>query len=285
MPGQVGVVDCPGHGDCADEDAEGENRFALSGLAVRVVDEVGQHGQAVPHLTGIAGPGRAAALADWIEALGRRPSRIYITHGHGDHWLGLARLIQRFPGATGLATAEVLAHAADPAMAGYWEALFPGEIPGAEEKVLPQLLTAGTIDLEGNELRVIRIGQADTAQSTVLHVPPLAAVVTGDLAYNGVHMMTAETGEPERAQWIANLDTVAALEPALVVAGHKKVSNGNDPKIITESQQYLRDFTRIAAGETTTAGIVARMADLYPDWENLRTLWHSARTAIARTAS
>ena len=30
------------------------------------------------------------ALADWIDALGRRPSRIYITHGHGDHWLGLA---------------------------------------------------------------------------------------------------------------------------------------------------------------------------------------------------
>ena len=222
------------------------------------------------------------ALADWIEALGRRPSRIYITHGHGDHWLGLARLIQRFPGATGLATAEVLAQAADPAMAGYWEALFPGEIPGAGEKVLPQLLTAGTLDLEGNELRVIRIGQADTAQSTVLHVPSLAAVVTGDLAYNGVHMMTAETGEPERAQWIANLDTVAALEPAVVVAGHKKVSNGNDPKIIAESQQYLRDFTRIAGEETATAGIVARMAELYPDWENLHTLWYSAKAAIAR---
>jgi hypothetical protein len=62
-------------------------------------------------------------------------------------------------------------------------------------------------------------------------------------------MMTAETGEPERAQWITNLDTVAALEPALVVAGHKKTGNGNDPKIIAESQQYLRDFTRIAAGE------------------------------------
>jgi glyoxylase-like metal-dependent hydrolase (beta-lactamase superfamily II) len=148
--------------------------------------------------------------------------------------------------------------------------------------VLPQLLATGTLDLEGHELRVIRIGQADTAHSTVLHVPSLAAVVTGDLAYNGVHMMTAETGEPERAQWIANLDAVAALEPAFVVAGHKKVDNGNDPKIITESRQYLRDFTRIAAGETTTAGIVARMAERYPDWENLRTLWHSARAAIAR---
>ena len=222
------------------------------------------------------------ALADWIETKGRQPSRIYITHGHGDHWLGLARLIQRFPGATGLATAEVLAQAADPAMAGYWEALFPAEIPEAAEKVLPQLMTTGTLDLEGNELRVIRIGQADTAESTILHVPSLAAVVTGDLAYNQVHMMTAETGEPERAQWIANLDAVAALEPAVVVAGHKKTQNGNDPKIISESQQYLREFTRIAAGETTTAGIVARMTELYPDWENLRTLWHSARTAIAR---
>jgi len=225
------------------------------------------------------------ALADWIETKRRRLSRIYITHGHGDHWLGLARLTQRFPGATGLATAEVLAQAADPAMAGYWEALFPGEIPAAGEKVLPQLLTTGTLDLEGNELRVIRIGQADTARSTVLHVPSLAAAVTGDLAYNQVHMMTAETGEPERAQWITNLDAVAALDPAVVVAGHKKVHNGNDPKIITESQQYLRDFTRIAAQETTTAGIVTRMVDLYPSWENLRTLLHSARTAIARENS
>jgi glyoxylase-like metal-dependent hydrolase (beta-lactamase superfamily II) len=152
----------------------------------------------------------------------------------------------------------------------------------AEERVLPQLLTGDTIELEDNELRVIRIGQADTAQSTVLHVPSLAAVVTGDLAYNGVHMMTAETGEPERAQWIANLDEVAALDPTFVVAGHKKVENDNDPKIIAESQQYLRDFSRIVAEETTTAGIVARMIELYPDWENLRTLWHSARTAIAR---
>jgi glyoxylase-like metal-dependent hydrolase (beta-lactamase superfamily II) len=222
------------------------------------------------------------ALADWIEARGRRLSRVYITHGHGDHWLGLARLTDRFPGAIGLATAEVLAQAADPAMAGYWEALFPGEIPVAGEKVLPQLLTAGALDLEGNQLRVLRIGQADTAHSTVLHVPSLAAVVTGDLAYNQVHMMTAETGEPERDQWIANLDAVAALEPAIVVAGHEQVDNDNNPKIIAESQQYLRDFTRIAAEETTTAGIVARTTDRYPDWENLRTLWHSARTTITR---
>jgi hypothetical protein len=98
-------------------------------------------------------------------------------------------------------------------------------------------------------------------------------------------MMTAEAGEPERVEWIANLDEVAALQPTVVVAGHKKVENTNDPKIIGESQQYLRDFFRIIAEETTAAGIVARMVELYPDWENVRTLWHSARSAIARKRS
>jgi hypothetical protein len=167
-------------------------------------------------------------------------------------------------------------------MGGYWNALFPGEVPAAAERVLPHLLTTSTLDLEGNELRVIRIGQADTAESTILHVPSLAAVVPGDLAYNEVHMMTAETGETEREQWIANLDEVATLEPTVVVAGHKKVENDNNPKIIGESQQYLRDFSRIAAEETTAAGIVARMVERYPDWQNLRTLWYSASTAVKR---
>jgi len=228
---------------------------------------------------------QANALADWIETRGRRLSRVYITHGHGDHWLGLARMAERFPGVRGLATSEVLARVefeAGPGMAGYWEGIFPGEVPTGDDKVLPELLATDTIDLEGNELRIIRIGQADTAESTVLHVPSLRAVVTGDLAYNEVHMMTAETGNAERTRWIDNLDIVAALKPSIVVAGHKKVTNGNDPTIIAESQQYLRDFSAAVNEETTADDIVARMVVRYPDWENLRTLWYSARTAVGR---
>jgi hypothetical protein len=57
------------------------------------------------------------------------------------------------------------------------------------------------------------------------------------------------------------------------------VENDNDPKIIGESQQYLRDFSRIVTEESTAAGTVSRVVELYPDWGNLRTLWHSARTS------
>ena len=232
--------------------------------------------------------GQVEALADWIESKGRSLSRIYITHGHGDHWLGLARLDERFPGAHGVATEEVLARArfeaTDPGLSAYWASIFPGEVPTGEQKVLPQLLDGDTIELEGHELQVIRIGRADTADSTVLYVPSLTAVVTGDLVYNEVHMMTAEAGQAERDQWIANLDKIAALQPTVVVAGHKKVDRDNDPKIIAESQQYLRDFSEIIAEETAAPAVVARMVERYPDWANVRTLWHSARVALTRKA-
>jgi hypothetical protein len=64
--GQVRFVDCKGDGDCADEDAEDEDRLAFSGLAVEVVDEVSQHREAFPYLTGTAGsgPGRAAGAGN-----------------------------------------------------------------------------------------------------------------------------------------------------------------------------------------------------------------------------
>jgi|GEM_PF-5242016 hypothetical protein len=55
--------------------------------------------------------------------------------------------------------------------------------------------------------------------------------------------------------------------------------------IIAESQQYLRDFSRIVAEETTAAAIVARMVEIHPDWGNLRTIWYSSRSAIARKDS
>jgi glyoxylase-like metal-dependent hydrolase (beta-lactamase superfamily II) len=229
------------------------------------------------------------AVADWIESKGRALSRVYITHGHGDHWLGLARLAQRFPGVYGLASAEVLARAeietANPAIASYWDSIFPGEVPDAGNKVLPRLLDGDTIELEGNALQVLHIGQSDTADSTVLHVPALAAVITGDLAYNEVHMMTAETGPSEREQWIANLGQVAALDPAIVVAGHKKVERADDPAIVAQSQQYLRDFSEAASEHDTAAAIVAAMVARYPDWQNVRTLWHSARVAVGRRLS
>ncbi|WP_123971316.1 MBL fold metallo-hydrolase [Streptomyces sp. Ag109_O5-1] len=89
------------------------------------------------------------ALADWVEGFGKRVVGALVTHGHSDHWVGLARLLERFPGARGLATEEVLARArheaTDDALRTYWQTVFPGEIPA--EPVLPELLDTDPVDL------------------------------------------------------------------------------------------------------------------------------------------
>ena len=47
---------------------------------------------------------QANALADWVAARGKNLTTIYITHGHGDHWFGVATLLERFPNAKAVAT-------------------------------------------------------------------------------------------------------------------------------------------------------------------------------------
>src|SRR6202789_52659 len=191
--------------------------------------------------------GQVDALADWVRGFGKRITGVYITHGHSDHWIGLARHQEHFPSARGMATREVVGHATfeatDPGLSAYWKASFPGELP--ETAVLPEALTTDEFELEGHVLRAVSVGQGDTEFSTVLHVPSAAAVVGGDVVYNGVHMMTAETDKNSREAWIASLDKVADLNPQIVVAGHKSAGAPDLPEIIGASQQYLRDFGRI----------------------------------------
>ena len=135
------------------------------------------------------------ALAEWVRGFNKHIVGVYMTHGHQDHWMGLARLQEHFPEARGMATAEVVGRAMfeakDPGLTAYWKGSFPGELP--KMPVLPEALAEPEFELEGQALKAISVGQGDTEYSTVLHVPSAAAVIGGDVVYNRVHMMTAET--------------------------------------------------------------------------------------------
>jgi len=170
----------------------------------------------------------ADQIAAWAKGFGKKITGVYITHGHSDHWLGLARLLQHFPEARGYAAPEVAARAAWEAefnkRSKYWTSRFPGELP--ETPVVPEVLNVDEILVDGQVVNVIHVGQGDIEGSTIFHAPSADAVVCGDVVYNNVHMMMYEADEAKREAWIHSIDAVAALDAKIVVAGHKSVGGG-----------------------------------------------------------
>ncbi len=135
----------------------------------------------------------ADQIAAWAKSFGKKITGVYITHGHSDHWLGLARLLEHFPEARGHAAPEVAGRAAWEAefnkTSKYWTSRFPGELP--DPPVLPVALDSDEILVDSQVVNLIHVGQGDVEGSTIFHVPPAGAVVCGDVVYNNVHMMMA----------------------------------------------------------------------------------------------
>src|SRR5260370_4473272 len=53
----------------------------------------------------------ADRIAAWAKSFGKKITGVYITHGHSDHWLGLARLLEQFPEVRPCAAPEVVGRA------------------------------------------------------------------------------------------------------------------------------------------------------------------------------
>jgi len=223
---------------------------------------------------------QANSLADWVASKDKNLITIYITHGHGDHWFGVGTLLERFPNAKAVATPDTVKvmrqNASPQALEGVWKVSFPGQIP--DKLVIAEELQGKTIDLEGNDLVPVELGHTDTENTTCLHVPSVGLVVAGDAAYNDVHLYLAESNPQKRREWIAALDKIESLKPCAVIASHKRPGNGDNPRIIEETRQYIRDFDRLTETTKTAQDLYEKMLELYPNRVNPGwALWRSAR--------
>jgi glyoxylase-like metal-dependent hydrolase (beta-lactamase superfamily II) len=214
----------------------------------------------------------ATALAGWVALHDRRLTTIYITHGHGDHWLGLSVVLDRFPRARAVATAGTVAlmrkdsspEARNPEALNNDRARFPGQI--ADRLALAEPLAAEHFELEGLPLQVIETGHTDTVDTTALYVPDLGLICSGDVAYNHCHMYVGPTTADIRAEWIAALDHLAALNPTAVVTGHKDPTCGNPPSVLAESRGYLEYYGQLREAALPDRELFDAMVSRYPDW-------------------
>lgn len=137
------------------------------------------------------------------------------------------------------------------------------------------------ITLEGHDLQIINVGHSDTDDTSVLHVPSLGLLVAGDVLYNGVHLYLAESANGGRQAWLAAIDQVAALNPQVVIAGHKNAAlNDSAPRIFAQTRAYLSDAEQLLSQHHHAVDFFTAMLALHPDRLNAGAVWLSANALL-----
>jgi hypothetical protein len=74
-----------------------------------------------------------------------------------------------------------------------------------------------------------------------------------------------DTTPESRENWIAALDRLAMLSPAIVVAVTRSLAP-DSPSAIQDTERYLQDFDRVQRTATSDQELFDRMTEVYPHW-------------------
>ncbi|MDI1247122.1 MAG: MBL fold metallo-hydrolase [Rhodoferax sp.] len=213
-----------------------------------------------------AGFTRADALRIAANVLdsGKQLTTIYVSQADPDYYFGVEALKEIFPQADVVTTPAVLDKLA-PKVAGklaFWGPKMGANAP--RKPVLPRALASNTLTLEGQTIE-IRGTQGLLAHRPYAWIPSIKAIVGNIGVFGNMHVWTADTqSAAERAAWVAQLDEMAALQPALVVPGHMQVGTQVDASAITFTKDYLQTFEKNLATSKNSAELIQAMKQAYP---------------------
>lgn len=201
----------------------------------------------------------AHALAERVAATGKPLESIFITHAHPDHFLGLAVMLDRFPGAKPFAHASyqpLIAKSAQAILDQYSTAM-PGAL--ADRVVIPEAHHGDTIRFEG-EAFDIHILHGDTPVGSAVHLKVLDTLVAADLVFNGTHVWLAENTLPELlAKWRASLDFIEAIGAAKLIPGHRTEAAAYDATGLAWMRNYFNQWEAALAESKTANDLKANM--------------------------
>ncbi len=104
----------------------------------------------------------------------------------------------------------------------------------------------------GREVRLQEVGPAHTPGDLIVHVPDARVVVAGDVMFVGVHpVMWAGPA----SNWIAALERILALAPAVVVPGHGPIGTVAEVQALGDYLAWLEAaaLPRLSSGQVPRA--------------------------------
>ncbi|OED36144.1 hypothetical protein AB833_28390 [Chromatiales bacterium (ex Bugula neritina AB1)] len=204
----------------------------------------------------------AKGASRFLAERGIELERILITHSHPDHYYGLEHFGKEYPELTILAgekTAEAIAGSLK-----QWSK--NAEVPAAWKQSVSTLAVnpVGYGELELNASRIVYASWSglESVENTVLYIPSLEALFTGDLVSNGFHLWLAE----DRIEnWLAAIEKLYAFGTVKTIyPGHGP--NG-DTTLIEKAVQYINHFVEITGTAESPEVAIAKMLALYPDYQ------------------
>jgi len=192
---------------------------------------------------------------------------VYITHGHPDHYFGLAAIKQAFPKAKLVTHPAALAEIKKTwqAKVKQWGPMYGALVPA--EPALPAVLAAKSIVLEGQTLEIHAPLQGDSTDNAYVWIPSIKTVIAGDIVYANVHVWTRDSNAEQRKAWIKTLDEVAALGATTVIAGHKDPKVKDDPSAVKATREYLEAFDAAVASSKTAADVQQKLKARYGGYQ------------------
>jgi glyoxylase-like metal-dependent hydrolase (beta-lactamase superfamily II) len=201
-------------------------------------------------------------LAAEVLDSGKDLATVYISHGDPDFYFGAEVLADAFPGARFVATAPVIDHIKH----SYEGKLKAWAASGANlpTRLVDLEVLDGDIVLEGG-LFQLKGGVPGLADRHYLWQADQRAVVGGVLVFSGQHVWTADTDADARAVWRGVLDEIEALNPALVVPGHRAPGAPATVEAVRHTRDYLDAFEEVLKDQPDGAAVTGELVRRYPD--------------------
>jgi glyoxylase-like metal-dependent hydrolase (beta-lactamase superfamily II) len=143
------------------------------------------------------------------------------------------------------------------------------------------------LDLGGVNVRLMYLGAGHTLGDELIYVEQDRVLISGDIVQKKVVPFAATPGATY-ASWLAVLEELSALQPALIIPTHSPVG---DASLIAEDIDFITDM-RARMGSSKSSGLSvedasARLSEEFekhypewaanPDWRNMVTLQNLAK--------